>query len=42
MGMHIILGADYMKKNYSVNRAGLHTQTNYSLVLHEIFTSLER
>ena len=38
---HIILAADYMKKNYSVNRAGLCTQTQ-SLVLHEIFTSPDR
>ena len=36
---HMILAADYMKKNYSVNRAGLCTKTNHSLVLHEIFTS---
>ena len=28
-----------MKKNYSVNRAGLCTKTNHRLVLHEIFTS---
>ena len=28
-----------MKKNYCVNRAGLCTKTNHSLVLHEIFTS---
>ena len=28
-----------MKKNYSVNRAGLCAKTNHSLVLHEIFTS---
>ena len=30
-----------MKKNYSVNRPGLHTKTNLTLVLHEIFTSTE-
>ena len=31
-----------MKKNYSVNRAGLCTETNHSLVLHEIITSVEK
>ena len=39
---HIILGADYMKYNLPVNRAGLRTTTNCSLVLHETFTSLKR
>ena len=38
---HIILAADYMKKNYSVNRAGLCIKTQ-SLVLHEIFTFPDR
>ena len=28
-----------MKKNYSVNRDGLCTKTNHSLILHEIFKS---
>ena len=31
-----------MKKKYSVDRAGLCIKTNHSLVLHEVFTSLER
>ena len=35
------LAADYMKKNYSVNCAGLCTKTQ-SLVLHEIFTFPDR
>ena len=39
---HIILGADYMKYNLPVNRAGLRTTTNCSLILHETFTSLKR
>ena len=39
---HIMLEADYMKKNYSVNQAGWCIKTNHSMVLHEIFTSLER
>ena len=37
-----MLEADYMKKNYSVNQAGRCIKTNHSMVLHEIFTSLER
>ena len=39
---HIMLEADYMKKNYSVNQAGRCIKANHSMVLHEIFTSLER
>ena len=40
---HIILGTDYMKNNDSVNWewAGLCTKENCSVVLNEIFTSLE-
>ena len=30
-----------MEKTYYVNRAGLCTKTNHSLVLHEIITSPE-
>ena len=38
---YITLGADYMKKSYSVDKAGLCTKT-HSLVIHEIFTSPDR
>ena len=34
---HIILGADYMKKNQLVNRVGLRTKTNCSLVVLQLF-----
>ena len=37
----MILVADYMNKNYSINLAGLCTKADHSLVLHEIFTSPE-
>ena len=36
------LNHDYMKKNKPVNWDGICTKTNRSMVLHEIFTSLER
>ena len=39
---YVTLGADYTKKSYPVNQAGLHVMRNCSLVLHETFTSLER
>ena len=34
----IILEADYMKKDYPVNRTGLHTTSNDILVLQETLT----
>ena len=37
---HMMLGADYMEVNQSVDRPGLFTKTCHSLVLHEIFISL--